>query len=58
MSYPRLLQKHNIISFRVGQRQGAVMGRRDLADVGLEDLKRLLVVLSCLRVSIPGHEIS
>ena len=43
---PWLLQKDDVVSFRVGQRQGAVVGRRDLADVGLEDPERLPVVLS------------
>ncbi|KAF9766508.1 hypothetical protein IL306_001084, partial [Fusarium sp. DS 682] len=49
--------KDDVVSFQVGQRQGAVVGRGDLANVGLKDPERLLVVLSCLRVSIPGHSL-
>ena len=55
-SRPWFLQKDDVVSFGVCQRHGAVVGRSDLTDVSLKDPQRLSVVLSCLRVSIPGHE--
>jgi hypothetical protein len=56
VSRPWFLQKDDVVSFGIGQRQGAVVGRGDLADVSLKDPKRLSVALVCLRMSIPSHE--